>query len=226
MTVYKELIARLGHEFEDQDRLKQALTHRSASHGQDIGYERLEFLGDRILGLCIADMLMLAFPEEPEGALSRRLNALVRQETLAEIAIEIGLDKFLHLGKAEEEAGAAQNPAILADVCEAVIAALYRDGGLDISREFIRRYWEKRLEKSSRPPKDAKSSLQEWAMARKIPLPEYETVDKQGPDHAPVFTIQVSVRGKEPAQAVGDSKRSAEQKAAEILFNRLLEETK
>ncbi|RED50891.1 ribonuclease III [Aestuariispira insulae] len=226
MTVYDALFARLGHEFENVERLEQALTHRSASHGQDIGYERLEFLGDRILGLCIADMLMQAFPEEPEGALSRRLNALVRQETLAEIAAEIGLNDYLRLGKAEEESGASDNPAILADVCEAVIAALYRDSGLDASRRFIKRYWEKRLEKSSRPPKDAKSSLQEWAMARKIPLPEYETIEKEGPDHAPVFTIQVSVRGKEPAQATGDSKRSAEQKAAEILLNRLLGDIK
>ena len=220
----KDLYPVLGHEFAEPDRLEQALTHRSASHGQDIGYERLEFLGDRILGLCIADMLMKAFPDEPEGALSRRLNALVRQETLAEISQEIGLDNYLRLGKAEEESGAAQNPAILADVCESVIAALYRDSGIECSKSFIKRYWEKRLEKSSTPPKDAKSTLQEWTMARKLPLPDYEMTGKTGPDHAPVFTIQVTVRGKDPAVASGESKRNAEQKAAEILLDRLLKE--
>lgn len=216
----------LGHKFKDKDLLQEALTHRSASHGRDNGYERLEFLGDRVLGLCIADMLMRAFPDEPEGALSRRLNALVRQETLAEVAEELGLQDHIYVGRAEDDSGARSNPAILSDICEAVIAALYTDGGLEVARAFIVRYWRGRLEKSSRPPKDAKSSLQEWAMARKLPLPEYEIAEKSGPDHAPVFTIQVSVRGREPAQADGESKRIAEQKAAAILLERLLKDKK
>lgn len=220
------LFAILGHEFKDPELLQEALTHRSASHGRDNGYERLEFLGDRVLGLCIADMLMQAFPDEPEGALSRRLNALVRQETLAEVAEELGFQTHIYVGRAEEDSGARANPAILSDICEAVIAAMYIDGGLEVARAFIVKNWRHRLEKSSRPPKDAKSSLQEWAMARKLPLPEYEIAEKSGPDHAPVFTIKVSVRGREPAQAQGESKRNAEQKAAAILLERLLKEQK
>ncbi|WP_259780050.1 ribonuclease III [Aestuariispira ectoiniformans] len=220
------LYAILGHEFDNPELLQEALTHRSASHGRDNGYERLEFLGDRVLGLCVADMLMQAFPDEPEGALSRRLNALVRQETLAEVAEGLGFQDYIYVGKAEDDSGARANPAILSDICEAVIAALYKDGGLEVARAFITKYWRDRLEKSSRPPKDAKSSLQEWAMARKLPLPEYEVVDKTGPDHAPVFTIEVSVRGREPARAQGEAKRNAEQKAAELLLERLLKEAK
>lgn len=216
----------LGHKFSDPALLQEALTHRSASHGRDNGYERLEFLGDRVLGLCIADMLMEAFPDEPEGALSRRLNALVRQETLAEVAEALGIQDHILVGRAEEDGGARTNPAILSDICEALIAALYRDGGLEVARTFIVANWRNRLEKSSRPPKDAKSSLQEWAMARKLPLPEYEIAEKSGPDHAPVFTIQVSVRGREPMQASGESKRNAEQKAAALLLEHLLKEDK
>lgn len=211
----------VNYSFNDETLITRALTHRSVSHGKDHGYERLEFLGDRVLGLCVADLLMSAFPDEPEGDLSRRFNALVRQETLAEIASHIGLKNHILLGKSEQDSGAANNPAIISDVCESVIAALYLDGGMDVVRAFIFQHWQPRLEKTSKPPKDAKSSLQEWAMARKLPIPAYEEIIREGPDHAPIFTIQVTVKGRDPEQAEGDSKRLAEQKAAALLLEKV-----
>lgn len=216
-----ELEKLLDHSFQDISVLEKALSHRSATHGRDIGYERLEFLGDRVLGLCIVDMLLKAFPQEPEGALSRRLNELVRQETLAKIAEEVGLAPFISLGRAEEEGGARENPAILSDVCEAVIAALYLDAGMERAREFVELHWTPRLEGAVKPPKDPKSALQEWAMARKLPLPAYEEVARSGPDHAPVFTIRVTIRNQPPAEAQGDSKRAAERMAAQLLLDQV-----
>ncbi|MTI09014.1 ribonuclease III [Curvivirga aplysinae] len=221
---YTPFFEALGVTLSDKKRLTRALTHKSASHGRDLGYERLEFLGDRVLGLCVADMLMDAFPKEPEGALSRRLNALVRQETLAEVALEISLPNYVILGKAEEESGARHNPAILSDIVEAVIAAIYKEQGLEEARKFIHKYLEKRLENTAKPPKDAKSALQEWAMARKMPLPAYTMTDRSGPDHAPIFTIEVALPGREAVSAQGETKRVAEQKAATTMLEKLTAE--
>lgn len=219
---FAELEDRLGHKFQKPRLLDRALSHRSAVGSGQESYERLEFLGDRVLGLVIADMLLKRFPEDPEGHLSRRLNALVRRETLAEIAREVNIGPFIHLGQSEEGIG-SENPTILADVCEAVIAALFRDGGMRSASAFIERYWSDRLDKDPTPPRDPKSGLQEWTMGRGLGLPKYEEIDRTGPDHAPVFTIRVSVPGKGSAEATGKSKRLAEQSAAEDLLARLSE---
>lgn len=215
-----ELEQRLGHRFANRRLLDRALTHRSAGNLGDGSYERLEFLGDRVLGLVIADLLLLNFPKEPEGHLSRRYNALVRQETLAAIARDLDLGPDIRFGTSEEAEGGA-NPGILSDVCEAIIAALYRDGGLEVARNFILRHWEPRLDIDLKPPRDGKSALQEWTMARGLGLPQYEELARSGPDHAPVFTIRVSVPGHGSATAEGRAKRQAEQTAAELLFESL-----
>lgn len=216
----EQLIERLGHRFRDTTLLKTALTHSSAA-GRS--YERLEFLGDRVLGLIVADLLIQRFPAEPEGALARRHAALVRRETLAEVALELDLGPHLRLARGEADAGGRENPAILADVCEAIIAALYLDGGLRAARGFVEPLWTPLLESARRPPQDAKTALQEWAQGRGLPLPIYEIVDRSGPDHEPLFTVAVSVEGLPVVTARGRSKRLAEQTAAEQLFARVQE---
>jgi ribonuclease-3 len=216
----KSLEKRLGYVFSNKRRLERALTHRSAGAQGDGSYERLEFLGDRVLGLVIADMLLQRFPKDPEGHLSRRFNALVRQETLADVARDLGLGGVIRFGQYEEAEG-SDNPAILSDVCEALIAALYRDAGLDCARDFILRNWETRLDADPTPPRDGKSALQEWTMARGLGLPQYEEVSRSGPDHAPIFTMRVSIPKHGSAQAEGRVKRHAEQSAAEQLLESL-----
>ena len=212
----------LGHDFGRPDLLTEALTHPSvepedrgtARHG----YQRLEFLGDRVLGLLIAEWLFERFGSEAEGALARRYSALVRAETLAEVAHAIGLGRFLRLSAAELEQGGRDKAAILADACEAVIAALYLDGGLDAARRFVRREWQDLIERDIRPPKDPKTALQEWAQARHLPLPRYDVVTRVGADHAPVFEVQVAIDGYPPTTGRASSKRGAEREAAERLF--------
>ena len=220
------LAERLGHGFARPELLARALTHPSAAHRQggiDDSYERLEFLGDRVLGLIVADLLMARFPREPEGALAVRHAELVRRETLAEVAGEIGLDDYLRLAKGEEAAGERRNPALLADACEAVIGALYLDGGLAVAWAFVERLWGARLEAEARPPQDAKTALQEWAQARALGLPKYREVGREGPAHEPYFTLEVEVAGAgaQPARGEGRSKRLAEQAAAARLLARV-----
>lgn len=208
---------RLEHRFSDPSLLTHALTHRSAvTHARE-SYERLEFLGDRVLGLVIADMLLKRFPDDPEGHLSRRLNGLVRRETLAEVAQKLALGADLILGPSEEVEG-RDNASILADAVEAVIAALFMDGGLAAARRFIETHWSDLLGADLKPPRDGKSGLQEWTMARGLGLPRYEGIARTGPDHAPVFTIRVTVPGMEPVDGTGKSKRIAEQAAADALL--------
>jgi ribonuclease-3 len=207
----------LGHRFERSELLTEALTHPSARTRRGAakrGYERLEFLGDRVLGLIIAELLWRRFPDEAEGALTRRHTSLVRRETLTSIAKEIGLGAHIVLSAGEEAAGARANPSVLADVCEAVIAALYLDGGLSTARAFVERWWEQRLTKLGAPPRDPKTALQEWAQARGRSLPVYRTVAAEGPAHRRTFTVTVSVQGLPPATASGSSKRAAEAAAA------------
>jgi len=168
------LFEALGHRFEHVELLQEALTHPSARArrgGPKRGYERLEFLGDRVLGLIIAELLWRRFPDEAEGALTRRHTSLVRRETLTGIAKEIGLGTHILLSAGEEAAGARANPSVLADVCEAVIAAIYLDGGLAAASSFVERAWEQRLTKLGAPPRDPKTALQEWAQARGRALP-------------------------------------------------------
>jgi len=213
----------LGHRFADPGLLDEALTHSSvASTGQQRRTnERLEFLGDRVLGLVVADLLMGRFPDEDEGALARRHAALVRREALARVAVGIGLGDCIRLSRGEEDAGGRENPGLLADACEAVIAALYLDGGLDVAAAFILREWDAIVAEDVRPPKDAKTELQEWAQARALALPKYREVGREGPAHAPVFSVEVSLADRSPARASGASKRAAEQAAAEAMLEDL-----
>ncbi len=214
----------LGHRFQRRELLMEALTHPSASAGRGAepsGYERLEFLGDRVLGLVIAQMLIAAYPREKEGALARRHAALVRREALARVADSIGLPEALVLARGEEEAGGRHNPALLADACEAVIGALFADAGFETAAEFIRRHWQPLMAEALTPPKDAKTSLQEWAQARGLPLPAYETVAIEGRAHEPTFRIAVRLEGMEAAEGTGPSKRVAEQAAAAAMLRRL-----
>ncbi len=210
----------LGHRFARPGLLGLALTHSSASH-DGRSNQRLEFLGDRVLGLVVAQALYERFPDEEEGALAPRLAALVRREALARVAQDIGLGGHVVMSQGEEQAGGCDNPSILADACEAVIAALYLDGGMETAQRFIRRHWLALMEEDTAPPKDAKTKLQEWAQGRGLALPEYTETDRQGPAHAPVFSVQVSVEGADPAAATGPSKRAAEQAAAAALLERI-----
>lgn len=208
----------LDYRFADPSLLQQALTHRSVEAAGGPDYERLEFLGDRVLALVVTELLMQGYPEEREGALARRLAALVRQETLAAVAREIGLGRFVRLSRGEAEGGGRDNEAILADVCEAVIAAIYRDGGLEAARRFIAGHWQPRVHATGAPPMDAKTALQEWAQARGLALPSYLVVARTGPDHAPAFTVRVEIAGGPSAEGHGPSKRVAEQAAATRLL--------
>lgn len=219
------LAKKLGHVFSDGELLRRALTHPSAASRRKAGapdsYERLEFLGDRVLGLIVADLLLRRFPKESEGALARRHTALVRRETLAEVAGDLAISRYLRLAKGEDEAGERDNPAILADACEAVIGALYLDGGLEVARRSVERALEPYLSSAVKPPQDAKTALQEWAQARGLPLPEYRETAREGPPHQPVFSIEVSVEGHAPEAGKGRSKRISEQTAAQALLKRL-----
>ena len=227
----EELPRVIGYEFARRELLEEALTHPSALVPESRrrhrraptkrGYERLEFLGDRVLGLVVADCLWRRFEGESEGDLARRHTHLVRREALARVAERIGLGRYLFLSRSEAAAGGAANPGILADACEALIAAIYLDGGFEAASALVRRFWEPLIEEMEEPPRDPKTALQEWAQARGPALPAYELVSTNGPDHAPLFTVMASVAGVDPATATASSKRLAEAKAAAILLDRL-----
>lgn len=220
-----ELESRLGHRFGDIRLLRDALTHPSlaapsARRGKSGAspYERLEFLGDRVVGLAVAEMLWRRFPEETEGDLARRFTALVSQEPMAEIGLELGLDAALRLCAGTEKENGRSNPSILSDACEAVIGAVFADGGFAPAQELVQRLWSARVERIVRPPRDAKTALQEWAQGRGLPLPEYSVLAQVGPSHAPVFRVRVAVERAGMAEADGASKRTAERAAAEALL--------
>ena len=209
---------KLGHHFRDRDLLERALTHPSAVAEGNLSpaasYQRLEFLGDRVLALVVADMLIAAFPEAEEGELARRLTGLVRNESCAEVALEAGLSAWIRLGGGEAQSGGRRKAAILGDVCEAVIGALFLDGGLEAARAFIERNWRARMTNWTGPLRDAKTTLQEWAQGRGLATPRYTIVGRSGPDHAPHFVVEVAVEGLEPLAGEGRSRREAEQRAA------------
>ncbi len=215
---------RLGHRFKVPALLQEALTHSSAKRrgGAAISNQRLEFLGDRVLGLVIAEDLVSRFPLEDEGALSRRHAALVRRQALAEIALVLELGDWLVLARSEADAGGRANPSILADALEAVIGALYLDGGLTVAADFVRQHWASLAAPMATPPRDPKTSLQEWAQARGLGLPRYEVVKAEGPAHAPCFDVTVTLPDLPPAHARAGSKRAAEQAAAEQLLETIL----
>jgi len=221
------VIAEIDHGFSDPDLLRIALTHRSAAKGKDAlsgGNERLEFLGDRVLGLVVAEMLYTRFCREREGAMAKRFVALVRRETLARVAIQINLGDHIQMAKGERAAGADTNPAILSDCMEAVIAALYLDGGLEPARSFIEKLWTPLLDEANKPPQDAKTQLQEWLQGRGKPLPKYEMIGREGPAHAPIFTIELTTSDGDSVSAEGKSKREAEQIAAQLMLDKLSDE--
>ena len=218
--ILTELEDIVGHHFADPALLGEAVTHASFSGGNaSIGdYERLEFLGDRVLSLVVAELLMSRFPEAREGDLSFRHVVLVRNETLTKIAREIGLGRFLKLSRGEEKNGGRDNPATLEDAMEAVIAALFLDGGLEVAENFITKHWTEPMLTVTAPPKDNKNLLQEWALGAGKSLPAYRVIGREGPDHEPLFTMEVDVVGLAPAVGEGPSKRSAEQAAAGALL--------
>ncbi|ONF97069.1 ribonuclease III [Sphingomonas jeddahensis] len=194
---------------------ERALTH--ASRG-DTHYERLEFLGDRVLGLSMAEWLFETFPEEPEGALSKRFNALVAGVTCAEVARDIGVPAHLRLGKQARDDGASDSDNILGDVMEALLGALYRDAGLEPARAVVRRLWAARLHADAAAPQHPKSALQEWAAANQRKAPVYEVVERSGPGHAPRFKVRAEIAKLADATAEGGSKQEAETAAAKALL--------
>lgn len=209
---------KLGHTPNDLSLFELALTHSSVGGGN---YERLEFLGDRVLGMVIAHALYLRYPNEPEGNLSKRYNALVDRETCADNAREIGVPALVRLGKQAREDGASQSENVVGDVMEALIGALFLDGGLEVARRFILELWEPDLSTQARAPQHPKSALQELAAAKGVKAPVYEVVARTGAHHAPRFTIRVSVPSFGEATAEGTSKQEAETAAATALLSRL-----
>ncbi len=215
----------IGHTFRDKRLLTEALTHPSCAESKDgvaFNYQRLEFLGDAVLGVAVAELLFRMYPAENEGSLAKRQAALVCSDSIAEVGRKLGISQYMRVA-ASEQASRDSN-SNLEDVCEALIGAIYMDGGFDAAREFILTHWQQLAKGMSQPPKDAKTSLQEWAQGRGFKLPHYRVLETVGPAHAPEFTIEVSVEGKKNASAKASSKRQAEQLAARSLLDILTSE--
>ena len=212
---------RLGHRFARPELLRRAVTHGSMSGPGREDNQRLEFLGDRVLGLVMAEALLREDRSATEGQLAPRFNALVRKETCADVAREIDLGAALKLGRSEQKTGGRRKMALLGDAMEAVIAAVYLDAGFDAAQAMILRLWGARIDNVEDDAKDAKTALQEWAQARGLTPPQYVQTGRSGPDHAPVFTIEARLASGESAEATAGSKRQAEQAAAKALLSRL-----
>ncbi len=224
MGLSRELDAfcdRLGYRFSDTDLLRRALTHSSLSSPTRPDNQRLEFLGDRVLGLVMAEALLAQDEAAREGQLAPRFNALVRKEACADVAREVDLGAVLRLGKSEMTTGGRRKQALLGDAMEAVIAAVYLDGGFVAARDLVLRLWGDRVLRVAEDARDAKTALQEWAQARGQAPPSYREVSRSGPDHAPVFTVEVRTETGETARAEARVKRQAEQTAARTLLERL-----
>lgn len=215
-TALQQLYEWLGFAFKDRSLVELALTHASArpSLKPNDDNERLEFLGDRVLGLAVAELLTEAFPQASEGELARRYNQLVRAETCAEIAKEWDLGKLILMSGGEAESGGRTKKTILANACEAVLGAIFIEGGYQAARDVVRRFWASELGGLDAAVPDAKSILQEWAQGRKLPLPRYVEISREGPDHMPRFTAEVQIDGVAPERGEGANKREAEQAAA------------
>lgn len=226
-STHKQLQTRISYRFSNTALLQEALTHASATYGQAhiADYQRLEFLGDRVLGLAIAEQLYQNFPGAPEGELAIRLNALVKKETCAAVARELDLGPFIVLGDSEALAGGRRKDTILADICEALLGAVYLDGGWEVARQFVYAHWATQVALELAKPvgkKDPKTALQEWVQGEgkvKVP-PRYVLVENSGPDHAPSFVYEVRVEGLEPERGNGPSRKAAEQAAAAALLKR------
>ncbi|MCK0140447.1 ribonuclease III [Aliiroseovarius sp. F47248L] len=216
---------RIGHVFNDPELLIRALTHGSFSSATRPDNQRLEFLGDRVLGLVMSEKLLRDDPDAPEGTLAPRYNALVRKETCADVARQVDIGAVLKLGRSEMKTGGRRKQALLGDAMEAVIAAVYLDAGLDQASEMILTLWGDRIDKVEDDARDPKTALQEWAQARKMPPPTYIETAREGPDHAPVFTIKAELSNGRSANATANSKRAAEQAAARTLLKQLESKT-
>jgi ribonuclease III len=215
-----ELAAVLGHNFGDPKLLREAVTHPSApnsARGRQ-GYQRLEWLGDRVFGLAVADLLWRRFPAEPEGHLTRRYADLVRREALARVASALNLGQYLILSSSDALAGLASKPTVLADVCEAVIGAVYVDGGFEAAAEIVQRLWKPLIEEMPAPPRNSKTQLQEWAQARGLGLPDYVVVETSGPAHDLRFTVEARIVPYGAAAATASSKQQAQEQAAALLL--------
>jgi ribonuclease-3 len=214
---------RIGHAFSDPALLATAFTHVSAlkaTRNRNESYQRLEFLGDHVLGLIVSDMLYQAFPKADEGELSKRLANLVRKEACADVARSLGLHEGIKLGTVGAGASARLRDSVLGDICEAVIGAVFLDGGYTAAAQFVERNWTERMRKPSRPLRDPKTVLQEWAQGKGLPTPAYREVERTGPHHDPQFRVAVELPGLVPAEGVGGSKRAAEKVAASAMLAR------
>lgn len=214
----KAFSARLGHTFRREDLLQRALTHPSMSSPTRPDNQRLEFLGDRVLNLIIADLLLKDDRSASEGVLAPRYNALVRKETCAEVAEEIGLGDVLRLGRSEMMTGGRRKRTTLGDAMEAVIGAIYLDAGFDAAQTVVSRLWSARIARAEVLAHNPKSALQEWAQARGLPPPEYIDIDQSGPAHNLTFRVAARLKTGEKAEAVASSKREAQQAAANALL--------
>ncbi|NIY71720.1 ribonuclease III [Marivivens donghaensis] len=226
MKLSAELVAfskRLGHEFARPDLIVRAVTHPSMSTPNRDNNQRLEFLGDRVLGLVMSEALFKADREASEGVLAPRYNALVRKETCAEVAREIDVGAVLKLGRSEQKSGGRRKQALLGDAMEAIIAAIYLDAGFEVARDVVLKLWGNRVEEVKLDARDPKTLLQEWAQARGEQPPRYVELDRSGPDHQPVFVIEVRLSSGPTAQATAGSKRQAEQAAAKALLQKVTE---
>jgi ribonuclease-3 len=212
----------LGYRFKNRQLLDRALTHASRRSEEADGEdnERLEFLGDRVLGLAVAELLLELDPKASEGALARRFNLLVRKEACARVARALGVGPLLLLSVAEDDSGGRNKDTILADAIEAMLAAIFLEAGYTGVRDVVRQLWAPLLEGMPETVADAKSMLQEWAQGQGLPLPRYVEIERTGPHHAPLFTTEVSINGKKPARGTGSSKRSSEQAAASAMLAR------
>jgi ribonuclease-3 len=223
MTISDEILdlleRRLGYRFQNRDLARTALTHSSASLGPE-NYQRLEFLGDRVLGLVVTEMLIDAFPQASEGELSRRLADLVRKEKCAEVAVGVDLAAAIRVGGGQAARGGILTTNVLADVCEAVIAAIYRDGGYEAARGFIFTHWHAGMLARPGNQQNAKAALQEWSQARGAGVPDYAIAGRSGPDHEPEFDIEVRVGDLPPERGSGRSRREAENAAATAMLVR------
>jgi ribonuclease-3 len=210
--------AKIGYEFNDPDLLIQALTHASYNdkHKIDLDNERLEFLGDRVLGLVIANALFKAFPTQPEGRLALRLNTLVQRDALADVAADLRLEDLILVGRAEKKT--PMQSAILANACEALIGAIYVDGGLEAAQIFVEKNWRQKLDDAQNARQDPKTALQEWAQGGAMAPPAYTVVERSGPDHAPKFVVEVALENGPTARGEGASKQRAQQAAAQKML--------
>lgn len=213
----KQLQQILRYQFNDDTLLAKALTHGSVNSDVLANYERLEFLGDRVLGEAVAHLLYNIFPNDPEGNLSQRFVRLVRKETVSDVALVLKLDEFMRVASDELR----KNVNVLCDVCEAVIGAIYIDGGSDAAIEFVNNHWRELIDKNMEPPKDAKSRLQEIAHIKGYGIPQYRVVGREGSEHEPVFEVEVSLGVGKSVTAKGKSKKMAEMTAAETMLEKI-----